>query len=334
MAVVFFGCLLPSTFPECLHPRAVRYDRTGRGTWGSPWRPRAPTGSPCAGTGAGRTPTAWARTGATTCWRWRGQPAGATFFSLLLFYVISHGLYHHQGRRVSDRPMVFWLKILGSVAPRMGVAEPLRRPTASRGRKRPRAAARLVGTSRAACCRSRLRVNPFLVWFVSLLVVVLWCVGNPDLWDRGLVCFWGTFLLWLVYPNLPIAWAQARARITGYQPSDFPTRLRPSTTSSMSTPRSHRSVVDEEAILGGLRSGEDLPDYDYEDFEAGSTGQDRRGEDPGRDTPRTVAGTPTMETIAFSVRPLMMSRHKEFAPIGAALSQVTGADTSTSSAWR
>ena len=50
----------------------------------------------------------------------------------------------------------------------MGVAEPLRRPTASRGRKRPRAAARLVGTSRAACCRPRLRVNPFLVWFVFL----------------------------------------------------------------------------------------------------------------------------------------------------------------------
>ena len=42
--------------------------------------------------------------------------------------------------------------------------------------------------------------------------------------------------------------------------------------------------MDEEAILG---SGEDLPDYDYEDFEAGSTGQDRRGEDPGRDTPRS-----------------------------------------------
>ena len=44
--------------------------------------------------------------------------------------------------------------------------------------------------------------------------------------------------------------------------------------------------MDEEAILDGLRSGEDLPDYDYEGFEAGSTGQDRRGEDPGRDTPR------------------------------------------------
>ena len=66
--------------------------------------------------------------------------------------------------------------------------------------------------------------------------------------------------------------------------------------------------MDEEAILGGLRSGEDLPDYDYEDFEG--------------------------ETIVFSVRPLMTSRHKEFAPIGAALSQVAGADSSTSSAWR
>ena len=46
--------------------------------------------------------------------------------------------------------------------------------------------------------------------------------------------------------------------------------------------------------------------------------------------PEAVAGTPTMETIAFSVRPPMMSRHKEFAPIGAALSQVAGADSSTS----
>ena len=33
--------------------------------------------------------------------------------------------------------------------------------------------------------------------------------------------------------------------------------------------------------------------------------------------PGAVAGTPTMETIAFSVRPLVTSRHKEFAPIGA-----------------
>ena len=48
--------------------------------------------------------------------------------------------------------------------------------------------------------------------------------------------------------------------------------LRPLITSSMSTPRFRRSVVDEEAILGGLRSGEDLPDYDYEDFEVGSIG--------------------------------------------------------------
>ena len=116
--------------------------------------------------------------------------------------------------------MVFWLKFW--VPSRLEWASP--NPCVDRGRKRPRAAARLVGTNRAACCRSRLRVNPLLVWFVSLLVVVLWCVGNPDLWGRGLVCFWGTFLLWLVYPNLPIAWAQARARITdcdGRNPNEY-----------------------------------------------------------------------------------------------------------------
>ena len=45
--------------------------------------------------------------------------------------------------------------------------------------------------------------------------------------------------------------------------------------------------MDEEAILGGLRSGEDLPDYDFEEFEVGSAGQDRRGEDPDRGTPRS-----------------------------------------------
>ena len=45
--------------------------------------------------------------------------------------------------------------------------------------------------------------------------------------------------------------------------------------------------MNEEAILGGLRSGEDLPDYDYEEFEAGSAGQRRRGDDPERDTPRS-----------------------------------------------
>ena len=92
--------------------------------------------------------------------------------------------------------------------------------------------------------------------------------------------------------------------------------------------------MDEEAILDGLRSGEDLPDYDYEDFEAGSTGQDRRGEDPGRDTPRSVADTPTTETIVFSARPLMTSRRKGFTPIGVAPNQVTGVDVLTSSAWQ
>ena len=76
---------------------------------------------------------------------------------------------------------------------------------------------RLVGIARAVHRRSRLRVS-FSCLVCFPLVVVLWCVGNPDLWDRGLVCFWGTFLLWLVYPNLPIAWAQARARITICKP--------------------------------------------------------------------------------------------------------------------
>ena len=41
--------------------------------------------------------------------------------------------------------------------------------------------------------------------------------------------------------------------------------------------------MDEETILGGLRSGEDLPDYNFEEFEVGSAGQDH----PDRDTPRS-----------------------------------------------
>ena len=47
-----------------------------------------------------------------------------------------------------------------------------------------------------------------------------------------------------------------------------------------------------------------------------------------------VAGTLTMETIAFSVRPPMMSKDKELAPIGAAPNQVSDTDIWTSSAWR
>ena len=80
----------------------------------------------------------------------------------------------------------------------MGVAEPLRRPTASRGRKRPRAAARLVGTSRAACCRPRLRVNPFLVWlfFLWLLFSGVWetlIFGTGDWFAFGEPFFCGLF---------------------------------------------------------------------------------------------------------------------------------------------
>ena len=49
--------------------------------------------------------------------------------------------------------------------------------------------------------------------------------------------------------------------------------------------------------------------------------------------PGAVAGTPTMETIAFSARPLMTSGEGS-TPIGVALNQVTGVGILTSSAWR
>ena len=104
-------------------------------------------------------------------------------------------------------------QVCGSVAPRMSVAGSPRRSPSCRWRRRHRPGADWWGPS------VRLIVDQgcgysFTCFGTFLLVVVLWCVRNPDLWDRGLVCFWGTFLLWLVYPNLPIAWAQARARIT------------------------------------------------------------------------------------------------------------------------
>ena len=75
----------------------------------------------------------------------------------------------------------------------MGVAEPLRRPTASRGRKRPRAAARLVGTIRAACRRSRLRVNPFLFWLLFSGVWETLIFGTGDWFAFGEPFFCGLF---------------------------------------------------------------------------------------------------------------------------------------------
>ena len=70
----------------------------------------------------------------------------------------------------------------------------------------------LVGIARAVHRRSRLRVS-FSILVFSHLVVVLLCVGNPDLWDWGLVCFWGTFLLWLVFPLLTLCPGRFLARI-------------------------------------------------------------------------------------------------------------------------
>ena len=83
--------------------------------------------------------------------------------------------------------------------------------------------------------------------------------------------------------------------------------------------------MDEEAILGGLRSGEDR--HVQQVRVAGVMiliGTH----------PEAVAGTLTMETIAFSVRPPMLSKDKELAPIGAAPNQVSGMDIWTASAWR
>ena len=56
----------------------------------------------------------------------------------------------------------------------------------------------LVGTSRAACCRSRLRVNPFLFWFVSfwLLFSGVWetlIFGTGDWFAFGEPFFCGLF---------------------------------------------------------------------------------------------------------------------------------------------
>ena len=88
---------------------------------------------------------------------------------------------------------MFGSSFTGSVAPRMGVAEPLRRPTASRGGKRPRAAARLVGTIRAACRRSRLRVNPFLFWLLFSGVWETLIFGTGDWFAFGEPFFCGLF---------------------------------------------------------------------------------------------------------------------------------------------
>ena len=103
-------------------------------------------------------------------------------------------------------------QVCGSVAAWMSVAGSPRRSPLCRWRKRDRPWADWWGPPVRSIVDQG--CGYFLLWCISLLVVVLWCAGNPDLWDRGLVCWRGTFLLWLVYPNLPFAWAQARARIT------------------------------------------------------------------------------------------------------------------------
>ena len=116
--------------------------------------------------------------------------------------MISHDSYHHQGRRVSDRPVVFWLKFWIRRA-----SDERRRALTSTAfvseEKETSARGRLVGIARAVHRRSRLRVS-FSCLVCFPLVVVLWCVGNPDLWDRGLVCFGEPFFCGLFTPTNPL----------------------------------------------------------------------------------------------------------------------------------
>ena len=78
--------------------------------------------------------------------------------ALFDFFVISHGSYHHQGRRVSDRPVVFWLKFWIRRA-----SDERRRALTSTAfvseEKETSARGRLVGIARAVHRRSRLRVS-------------------------------------------------------------------------------------------------------------------------------------------------------------------------------
>ena len=74
------------------------------------------------------------------------------------YCVISHDSYHHQGRRVSDRPVVFWLKFWIRRA-----SDERRRALTSTAfvseEKETSARGRLVGIARAVHRRARLRVS-------------------------------------------------------------------------------------------------------------------------------------------------------------------------------
>ena len=110
--------------------------------------------------------------------------------------MISHDSYHHQGRRVSDRPVVFWLKF-GSGAPRMSVAGPSRRLPSCRRRKRLRPGVGWWGSP------VRFIVDlgcgyPFLVWFVFLWLLFsgVWetlIFGTGDWFAFGEPFFCGLF---------------------------------------------------------------------------------------------------------------------------------------------
>ena len=96
-------------------------------------------------------------------------------------------------------------QVCGSVAPRMSVAGSPRRSPSCRWRKRHRPGADWWGSPvRFIVGQGCGYFSLYSCFGISLLVVVLWCVGNPDLWGRGLVCFWGTFLCGLFTPTCPL----------------------------------------------------------------------------------------------------------------------------------
>ena len=93
---------------------------------------------------------------------------------------------------------MFGSSLTSSVTPRMGVAELQRRPTLSRGRKRPRAAVRLVGTLRAVHRRPRLWATLlYLFWFTCGCLVA--CPLEPLIFGTRDWLVFGTFLCGLFY---------------------------------------------------------------------------------------------------------------------------------------
>ena len=104
--------------------------------------------------------------------------------------MISHGSYHHQGRRGSDRPVVFWLKFWIRRA-----SDERRRALTSTAfvseEKETSARGRLVGIARAVHRRPRLRVSFSGVLFSGVWDTLIF--GTGDWFAFGEPFFCGLF---------------------------------------------------------------------------------------------------------------------------------------------